>query len=166
MFSGHHTDANGLAPLPHKISSIRDFPTQTSIKQLRRFLGMINFYHRFILNCAATLQPLKNLLQRRNKDITLEGDALRAFHTAKATLANFTRLSHINDDLRTRLSLTTDASDTGVGVVVEQEFNSQHKPITFFSAKLSPAQRKYSTFSRELLAIYLAVRHFRHLQED
>lgn len=127
---------------------------------------MINFYHRFILNCAATLQPLKNLLQRRNKDITLEGDALRAFHTAKATLANFTRLSHINDDLRTRLSLTTDASDTGVGVVVEQEFNSQHKPITFFSAKLSPAQRKYSTFSRELLAIYVAVRHFRHLQED
>lgn len=166
MFSGHHTDANGLAPLPHKISSIQDFPTQTSIKQLRRFLGMINFYHRFILNCAATLQPLKNLLQRRNKDITLEGDALLAFHTAKATLANFTRLSHINDDLRTRLSLTTDASDTGVGVVVEQEFNSQHKPITFFSAKLSPAQRKYSTFSRELLAIYLAVRHFRHLQED
>ncbi|CAE1281873.1 unnamed protein product [Acanthosepion pharaonis] len=41
-FLGHHTDANGIAPLPDKIRSIRDFPTPTSIKQLRRFLGMIH----------------------------------------------------------------------------------------------------------------------------
>ncbi|CAE1290002.1 unnamed protein product [Acanthosepion pharaonis] len=90
-FLGHRTDAEGIAPLPDKISSIRDFPTPTFMKQLRRFLGMLNFYRRFIPNCATILQPLMNLLQRRNKDISLEGDALHAFHTAKAALANYTR---------------------------------------------------------------------------
>ena len=62
-----------------------------------------------------------------------------------------------------RLTLPTDASDAGVGAVVEQECDSQCKPLAFFSAKLSPAQRIYSTFSRELLAIYLAVKNFKHL---
>ncbi|CAE1295323.1 unnamed protein product [Acanthosepion pharaonis] len=116
-FLGHHTDANNIAPLPDKISSIRDFPTPTSIKQLRRFLGMMNLYRRFIQNCATILQPLTNLQQKKNKDIALGGgDALHAFHTAKNALANFTRLSHINDDPKMRLSLTTDASDEGVAL--------------------------------------------------
>ena len=53
----------------------------------------------------------------------------------------------------------------GFWAVVEQECDSQSKPIAFFSAKLSPAQRRFSTFSRKLLAIYLAVKHFRHLLE-
>ena len=61
-----------------------------------------------------------------------------------------------------RLPQTTDA---GVGALVEQEFEFKRKPMAFFSAKLSPAQRKSSTFSRELLTIYLTIRHFRHLLE-
>ena len=61
------------------------------------------------------------------------------------------------------LSLTTDASDAGA--VVEQECDSQCKAIAFFLVELSPAQRRYSTFSHKLLAIYLAVKHFSHLLE-
>ena len=164
-FLGHNTDAEGITPLPTKISAIQDFPTPTSMKQLRRFIGMINFYRRFIPKCSTILQPLTNLLQRKNRNISLETDALHAFNAAKTALVNFTKLSYIKDDPKTHLALTTDASDAGVGAVVEQEYDSQRKPIAFFSAKLSPAQRRYSTFSRELLAIYLAVKHFRHLLE-
>lgn len=133
-----------------------------SIKQLQHFIGMISFYWQFILNCSTILQPLTHLLQRMNKGITLEGNALHAFHMAKTALANFTRLSYINNNPRTRLSLTT---DTGVGTVVEQEFDTKCKPVAFFLTKLLPAQRKYSTFSRELLTIFLAIKHFRHLME-
>ena len=43
-FLEHHTDADGITPLPTKISAIQDFPTPTSIKQLQRFIGMIKFY--------------------------------------------------------------------------------------------------------------------------
>ena len=126
---------------------------------------MINFYRRFISNCSTILQPLTNLRHRKNRNISLETDALCAFNVAKTALVNFTKLSYIKDHPRTHLTLTTDASDAGVGAVVEQECDSQRKPITFFEAKLSPVQRRYSTFSQELLTIYLAVKHFRHLLE-
>ena len=156
-FLGHHTDANGKTPLPTKISAIQDFPTPTSIKHLPRFIGMINFYGRFIPHCSTILQPLTN--------ISLETDALYAFNAAKTALVNFTKLSYIKDDPQTRLTLTIYASYAGLGAVVEQECDSQRKPIAFFSAKHSHARRRYSTFSRELLTIYLAVKHFRHLLE-
>lgn len=120
---------------------------------------MINFYQRFIPYCSTILHPLTNLVQRKNKSITL-GGALHAFQKGKASLVDFTKLAFIEHDPTTRISLTTDASDTGVGAVVEQEFNSQHKPIVFFSAKLLQTQARYSTFCHELLAIYLAIKHF------
>lgn len=63
------------------------------------------------------------------------------------------------------ICLTTDALESGVDTAVEQELNYQCKPIMFFSLKLSQAQSWYSIFSRELLAIYLAIKHFRYLLE-
>ena len=164
-FLGHRIDENGITPLPEKVASIQDFPTPTSMKQLRRFLGMINFYRRFIPNCSAILQPLTDILEKKNRTISLEGNTLNAFKSAKDALANFTRLSYVRSDPETRLFLTTDASEVGVGAVVEQQIDSQRQPIAFFSAKFTPVQRRYSTFSRELLAMYLAVKHFRHLLE-
>ena len=138
-FLGHSTDTEGITPLPMKISAIQDFPTPTSIRQLRHFIGMINFYRRFIPNCSTILQPLTNLLQMKNRNFSLEMDALHVFKAAKTALVNFTKLSYIKDDPQTHLTLTTDSSDAGVGAVVEQECDSQRKPIAFFSAKLSPS---------------------------
>ena len=62
-------------------------------------------------------------------------------------------------------SLATDASDTAVGAVLQQFVDGVWQPISYFSRKLSPAETKYSTFDRELLAIYLAIKHFRHFIE-
>lgn len=114
---------------------------------MRRFIGMTNFYRRFILNCSSILNPLTNLLHGRNKGISLEGDTLHVFHTSKTTLANFTKLSFIENNPQTSICLTTDVPDSGVGAVVEQGLHSQRKPIAFLSSKLSPAQSRYSTFS-------------------
>lgn len=66
---------------------------------------------------------------------------------------------------RQKILLSTDVSDARVGAVNEQELKSQHKPIGFFSAKFLLAQTRYSNFSRELLAVYLAIKHFHHLFE-
>ena len=89
-FLGHHTDPDGTTSLPTKISVIQNFPTPTPIKQLRRFIGMINFYRLFIPNSSTILQPLTNLLQRKNRSILLETDVLYAFNVAKTALVNFT----------------------------------------------------------------------------
>ena len=72
-------------------------------------------------------------------------------------------LSHPHPDAPT--CITTDASNSAVGAVLEQFIGGQWKPISFFSKKLSPAELNYSAFDRELLAIYLAVRHFQYFVE-
>ena len=59
----------------------------------------------------------------------------------------------------------TDASDTAVGAVLQQYVNGTWRPISFFSRKMTPAETRYSTFDRELLAVYLAIKHFRHFLE-
>lgn len=62
-------------------------------------------------------------------------------------------------------SIMTDASANAVGAVLQQGIDGQWRPLAFFSKKLKPAQTRYSVFGRELLAAYLAVRHFRHFVE-
>ena len=84
--------------------------------------------------------------------------------TAKIALANATLLHHPRDQAPT--ALTTDASNTAIGAVLEQEFQGTWRPIAFFSKKLQPAETCYSVFDRELLAVYLSIRRFRHFLEE
>ena len=86
-----------------------------------------------------------------------------AFAAAKVALSKTTLLSHPGKDAET--SLTVDASDVAMGGVLEQKIGGRFRPIAFFSKKLSPAEKKYSAFDRELLGIYCAIKHFRNFIE-
>ncbi|BHF83082.1 hypothetical protein SprV_0802622400 [Sparganum proliferum] len=162
-FLGHHVDAQGLRPLSSKVEAIRDFPPPTSKRQLQRFLGMVNFYRRFLPNCADLMLPLTNLLFGPKGPLELRGHALTAFERIKTSLADATLLTHPAPEAP--LSLMVDASTVALGAVLQQHINNSTRPLAFFSKKLSPAETRYSTFGRELLAIYLAVKHFRHFLE-
>ncbi|BHF59593.1 hypothetical protein SprV_0100255300 [Sparganum proliferum] len=162
-FLGHHVDAQGLRPLSSKVEAIRDFPPPTSKRQLQRFLGMVNFYRRFLPNCADLMLPLTNLLSGHKGPLELRGHALTAFERIKTSLADAILLTHPAPEAP--LSLMVDASTVAVGAVLQQHINDSTRPLAFFSKKLSPAETRYSTFGRELLAIYLAVKHFRHFLE-
>ena len=168
QFLGHEIDATGIAPLPEKVSAIQNFETPTSLRQLRRFLGLINYYRQFIPHCSEILSPLTDMLKnqkKKNAKISMQDKELKAFNQAKNALAKYTKLNYILDDDNATLTLTTDASSNAIGAVIHQVINNTSKPISFFSVKLNTAQQKYSTFSREILAIYLAIRHFRHILE-
>nr|VZH95960.1 unnamed protein product [Spirometra erinaceieuropaei] len=162
-FLGHHIDAQGLRPLSSKVEAIRDFPPPTSKRQLQRFLGMVNFYRRFLPNCADLMLPLTNLLSGPKGPLELRGHALTAFERIKTSLADATLLTHLAPEAP--LSLIVDASTVAVGTVLQQHINNSTRPLAFFTKKLSPAETRYSTFGRELLAIYLAVKRFRHFLE-
>ena len=164
-FLGHRVTAGGIAPLPAKVQAIQDFPPPTSVRKLREFLGLTNFYRRFIPQCAQLSQPLTVLLSTKHASspFHLNDAAIVAFESTKAALANATMLTHPSSEAP--YCLMVDASDVAVGGVLQQKINNTWQPISFFSKKLQPAEMKYSTFSRELLAIYLAIRHFRHLLE-
>nr|VZI43255.1 unnamed protein product [Spirometra erinaceieuropaei] len=158
-FLGHHVNQHGITSLLKKVQSILSFPVPETQTQLRRFIDL------FIPHCAATLAPLTDLLKSKSRPIELPPAAHSAFEAAKKALADATFLHYLSSDPHAQLILTTDASNNAVRAVLHQQVNSQLQPLAFFSQKLRPAQTRYSTFSRELLAIYLAIRHFRHLLE-
>ncbi|CAH8674423.1 unnamed protein product [Schistosoma haematobium] len=162
-FLGHLIDKRGIKPLDTKIEAIKSFPEPDSWNKLRRFLGMINFYRRFIPHCSDILQPLTEVLKGKVKKFTLPSQAKDAFSAAKTAIASTTMLTYLSPDPEATLILCTDASQAAVGAVLQQRVNNEVKPLAFFSKKLEPTQTRYSTFGRELLAIYLAVKHFNHL---
>ncbi|BHF82388.1 hypothetical protein SprV_0802552600 [Sparganum proliferum] len=101
---------------------------------------------------------------RSKRTFELTPAALTSFEQVKALLADATLLTHYHADAP--ISLMVDASNVAVGAVLQQSLPDSTVPLAFFSKKLSKAETRYSTFGRELLAAYLAVRHFRHLLED
>ena len=164
-FLGHHVSANGISPLLTKVQAIQDYQPPTSTRKLQEFLGLINFYRRFIPNCAAILQPLTDLLSGKHskKSFQLTDTATSAFNTIKSALAKATLLNHPSSEAP--YCLMVDASNVAVGGVLQQQIQGHWQPISFFSKRLQPAEVKYSTFGRKLLAIYLSIRHFRHYLE-
>ena len=169
-FLGHLINDKGLTPLPEKVSAIANFPLPNTLGNVRRFLGLINFYHRFIKNCAEILQPLNQLMKGykkslRNKvvDWSQNTAAEKAFNTAKEILAQTTALHYPTRN--GQISIHTDASDIAVGAVLQEFRDNSYVPLGFFSRKLEPREKLYSIFARELLAIYLAIKHFRHFLE-
>ena len=165
-FLGHQISTHGISPLAQKVQVIQDFPAPSSLRKLREFLGLVNFYRRFIPNCASLVQPLTDLLSPKHtshESLQLSEDALSAFQAVKTSLANATLLAH--PDPSAPYCLMVDASNVAVGGVLQQCVQDIWQPISFFSKRLQPAETKYSTFSRELLSIYLSIRHFRHFLE-
>ena len=165
-FLGHRVSTQGIHPLEEKVRAIRDFPQPTSLRKLRTFLGLVNFYHRFIPNCASILEPINSLLCHpagKDHQLSWTDAATIAFNTIKEALATTALLTHPKPFAPT--CIMTDASDMAVGAVLQQEINGHWNPLAYFSKKLQPAETRYSTFDRELLAIYLAIKHFRHFVE-
>ena len=163
QFLGHLVTPDGVSPLPDRVRVIQEFPVPNSLKKLREFLGIVNFYHRFLPRCANILRPLNDLLKAHHKDFTWSTAAATAFEQAKDLLAKATLLNHPTPDAPT--CVMTDASDVAVGAVLQQCTDGLWKPISYFSRTLTATESHYSTFDRELLAIYLSIRHFRHFLE-
>ncbi|XP_064479313.1 uncharacterized protein LOC135392535 [Ornithodoros turicata] len=135
-----------------QVQAIRDFPQPPLARKLREFLGLVNFYRRFIPGCASTLQPLEALLaSAKSRSATINWPQ------------STTLLAHPVPDAPTVLMV--DASASAVGAVLQQQVSNQWQLLSFFSRKLKDREVRYSTFSRELLAVFLAVKHFRHFLE-
>ena len=162
-FLGHLCDAHGIKPLPCKVEAIRKVKPPTTIKELQRFLGMINYYRRFIKSAAHHLFHLFEALGSKPKRLLWSPEMQASFDAIKEALANATMLHHPDPTLP--LSLTTDASDVAIGAVIEQRGPHGWEPLAFFSKKLSESQQKWSPYDRELHAVHKAVRHFKHMVE-
>nr|XP_021204760.2 uncharacterized protein LOC101740309 isoform X1 [Bombyx mori] len=166
-FLGHEVSAEGIKPLPEKVQAIMNYPPPTTVKELRRFLGMYNFYRRFVPNAAKFQSPLNDILAgpktKGTQSITMTPEQQEAFNSCKKSLSEAVMLAHPGP--AAQLAIFTDASDTSMGAALHQKCKDSWKPLGFFSRRLSSAEKKYSPYDRELLAIYNAIRHFRHMVE-
>lgn len=111
------------------------------------------------------MRPLTDLLSTKAKDKPFdETEAqIASFDGIKSSLADVTLLHHPTH--QAAVCLMVDASDLAVGGVSQQWINGSWHPLSIYSKRLQKAESKYSTFGRELLAVYLSVRYFRHMLE-
>jgi hypothetical protein len=145
-YLGHRISASGVLPMQSKVQAIRDFPQPKQIQQLQTFLGMANFYRRFILAAARVLRPLTDAVKGgKSKQLAWGADMAAAFAEVKSCLCRAAELAH--PAAGAEIFLEVDASGTHVGAALQQQVRGQTpRPLAFFSAKLEPPQQKYSAF--------------------
>lgn len=166
-FLGHRVTKEGIQPLPEKVKALIEYPLPKFVEQLRRFLAMVNFYHRFLKHAAKLQSCLHEMTKgktKRDKTPLIWTEAEKsAFEEVKNSIANAALLAHPVPNAK--LSLVVDASDFAIGAVLQQEVQQELQPLGFFSRKLNSAETKYSTYDRELLAIYSSIKHFSFMIE-
>ena len=119
-FWGHLMSAEGVKPMTNNVKAINDNVRPRTKRQFRRFLGMIQFYCRFIPDCAEILWPLYSLLSTGTRMTHLLWSPVteNCFLEAKQAMEKATVLAHPNYEAN--FELIADASDSAIGAVLQQ----------------------------------------------
>lgn len=167
IYLGHMCTPEGIKPNPELVKAVQEFPQPTSVKEVQSFLGLANYYRKFIKNYAEIALPLIGLT-RKSVKFEFDEKCIVAFKELKEALATKVVLRYPEWDKEFRVSV--DASGYALGAVLEQE----GRPVAYGSRVLNQAERKYCTTDRELLAVvwatklwraYLLGRHFKVISD-
>jgi hypothetical protein len=145
-------------PQLSRTEAIRNFPSPRDVKGIARFIGMVNFFHKFILRFAERATPL-NLLRKKGVSFFWGPDQKKAFEDLKLAIINPPVLRMA--DFSQRFILQTDASSRAVAAVLLQQFEGERQPIAFASRTLTQQERKYSAYELECLAMLFGLEKFR-----
>jgi hypothetical protein len=155
-YLGYWITREGIQPLPKKINAIKNIAAPTTKKELRSFVGLINYYRDMWIRRSDVLAPLTSLTGKESKwDWTDTHQS--AFNKIKQIISREVLLTY--PDFSKPFEIYTDASHIQLGAVITQD----NKPIAFYSRKLNPAQTRYTTTERELLAIVETLKEFRNI---
>ena len=143
-----------------KVNKIQDAKVPLTKKQVRSFLGLTGYYHKFIANYSELAAPLTDLTKKGMPEtVKWSPEPNNAFEMLKTLLCKEPVLHLPNLDLP--FVLRTDASEIGMGAVLLQYIEQMYHPIAYASKKLNQAQRAYAMLERECLAIVWAVDKFK-----
>ena len=157
IYLGHVLSHGSIAPDQSKLDKVRKWPFPTTGLEVLSFLGLCNYYRKFIPRFAEIADPLYKV---SNENSVLSNNLLlESFNELKDALcgANILRLPNPHQPF----IMETDASLIAVGAVLKQEIDGEELPVNFYSQALSSSQRNYSTYERELFAVVKACEAFR-----
>jgi len=166
-YLGYILTRGGIKPQPKKVQAILALNLPNNVKELRHFLGMVQYYRDMWARRSEMLAPLTDLVGECGETKTTKRNKTKkqpwrwdrihqqAFDNVKAAIAKETVLAY--PDFSKPFEIFTDASSTQLGAVITQD----NRPIAFFSRKLSETQQKYSVTEIELLAIVETLKEFK-----
>ncbi|GBL97205.1 Transposon Tf2-6 polyprotein [Araneus ventricosus] len=156
-YLGFDLNANGFSPSEQNVNKVTNFPRPKNLKQVRMFLGMLNYFRGLIYDYAGIVEPLVKLT-KKNTPFVWSVECENAFNTVQEIILKKPTLKNFDPNLP--ISLITDASKIAICGILLQKKDNVYYPLEFFSRKLTPAECKYPSIRRELLAIYASVKHF------
>jgi hypothetical protein len=155
-YLGYLINREGVRPTMKKVEAIKNIATPTTRKQLRSFIGMVNYYRDMWPKRSHLLAPLSALTSSKVK-WNWTKECQQAFDQMKELIARETLLTY--PDFNKSFEIHTDASQVQLGACISQD----GKPVAFYSRKLNPAQTRYTTTERELLSIVETLKEFRNI---
>ena len=157
-YLGHKVDAQGLHTTDKKVEAVLKAPQPKNVTELRSFLGLLHYYHKFLPNLSSELKPLNRLLK---SDINWKWtqECSEAFIKAKKLIGSAPVLAHYDPKLP--LKLAGDASAYGTGAVLSHVFpDGGERPVAFASRTLSTSERNYSQIEKEALSLIFGINKF------
>ena len=148
-FVGFRVSKGKIEMMEDKVKAVTDWPTPTTLRDLRGFIGLISYYRRFIRNLAKIMNPLTSLLKKESA-YSWTPEHEEAFQQLKTAITTAPVLR--SPDYVKPFSVVTDASDFAIGATLFQEHEGKRHPVAFESRKLKPAELNYPVHEKEQLA--------------
>ena len=161
-FLGHIISPSSVVIDPERTEKVLSFPPPKNVKQIARFVGMLNYFRKFIPDFAQLAAPL-NKLRKKNVPFVWGDEQARCFDKLKMAITSPPVLSI--PDFSKQFVLQTDACGTAVAAVLLQQHEDGRRPVAFASRSLTDQERKYSTYELEALAVLFGMEKFKFYLE-
>ncbi|GBG45518.1 hypothetical protein CBR_g78980, partial [Chara braunii] len=159
IYLGHVISGEGLAPEAMKVVVVQDWPRPANIRDVRSFLGLASYYRKIIKNFSAIAAPLTDLT-KKDTSFLWTSECQEAFTRLKEALIRAPVLKLPDPTLP--FVMTTDASQYGVGAVLQQDDGNGLQPIEYMSKKIKTKKLQDSTYEKELYALVSSLKHWKH----
>ena len=157
-YLGYVVSKNGLETCPRKVDTVVKMKRPENVTELKSFLGLVNYYGKFVKDLSTVANPLNKLLRGNEKWLWSQSSE-KAFLKLKYLLSNAPILAHY--DISLPIKLECDASSVGVGAVISHVYpNGEERPIAYAARSLSPAERNYAQIEKEALSLVYGVKYF------
>ena len=160
-FLGHMVNPIGLKPQAVKVAAIQRIPYPTSVTAVKQFLGIVNYYRKFLPGCSTVARPLNDLLKKEVEfPPELDNTGKAAVDKLKEMLCEAPLL--VRPDPTKEFELHTDWSAAGCGAILQQRDDDQNERVVAYASRSNNrAESNYSSYAGECLAAVWAVRYFR-----